>query len=181
MTTAANINDQLEIFNEEQINRLVDVLGDILKSKISRPQQIAETFADKVEQKTEEQIEKKVTAYKKKINKVEYINNCFRVAIEDQFNPEMVELIINCLDKGRKANDWGCMMAVYGKIKDNHKRQLILAISALYRLQFIDKATKDKQIRGRMYVLQSQLRYATICDECGKIAKDITQFLESKL
>ena len=182
MTDIKNI--EVENYSPEQIDRLVNLLSDLLKGKIVQnaepaPQPPA-SFAERVDQKAEEQIEKKVKVYKKRINKVEYLNNCFRVAIEDHFDAEMTDLIVKSLDQGRKAGDWACMLSVYGKIKDHHKRQLILALSALYRMQFIDQNTKNDKQRKRLYQLRSQLKYATICDTCGMIAREVTQYLESK-
>lgn len=182
MTSIKNI--EVENYSAEQIDHLVSLLSELLKGKITQNAEPAprqpQTFAERVDQKAEEQIQKKVKNYKKKINKVEYLNNCFRVAIEDHFDSDMTDLIIKSLDQGRKAGDWACMLSVYGKIKDHHKRQLILALSALYRMQFINQNTKDEKQRKRLYQLRSQLKYATICDTCGMIAREVTQYLERK-
>lgn len=165
-------------FTQDQANSLIELLSQVLNS--STVPQEPQTFAEKVDQKAEESIQTKVSKYKKRINKVEYINNCFRIAIQDYFDEAMVDFIIKNLDEGRKANDWGNMIRVYNKIKDNHLRQLVLAMSALYRLQFIDKATKDRKIRTRISQLRSQVKYATICDTCGMIAREVTEYLEAK-
>ena len=161
----------------QQIDSLIALLDEMKQEKQQEPV----TFAERVKATAQDTIEEKVNQYKTYLERVEHINATFKVAIENTFSEELVNFIIQKLDEGRKHSDWSTMNAVYHKIENLHQRQLVLALSALYRLQFLDLSSADKKTKTRISQLRSQIKYATLCDHCGSIAKEITEYLQTKV
>lgn len=167
----------MKTLTTQQIERLIELLDEMKQEKQQEPI----TFAERVQATAEQTIDQKVNEYKTYLEKVEHINATFKVAIENTFSEELVNFIIQKLDEGRKHSDWSTMNAVYHKIENLHQRQLVLALSALYRLQFLDLSSADKKTKTRISQLRSQIKYATLCDHCGSIAKEITEYLQTKV
>lgn len=155
---------QIQLSNN-QIDAILNLLTVI---KDQNEQQFNKT----VDQTAADIVNAKVEKLKAKLDRISKINAAFLVALSQHFDPEFSDFIVTKLDQGREANDWACMMQVYSKIKNLHDRQLVLGISALYRMQFKP---------GAHPALKSQLKYAMACDHCGSIAQKIIGYLKTQL
>lgn len=96
-------------------------------------------------------------------------------SIRGFLDPDVVEIISLGLQKGRYNNNLRHMNSVYFKYKENIKiRQVLKLVIAVYRYNrnLLDDK-KDPSFYVSVSSLKSQIKYATICTQCGEIAKQI--------
>jgi len=90
-----------------------------------------------------------------------------------QLGDEIAKKVVNLLEHCRSGSwsDFSPFVAAYRWVNgDIEKRQLLKTISAIYRFKFHKGATN-------YYSLKSEIKYATICPHCGKIANALVQRL----
>jgi hypothetical protein len=86
---------------------------------------------------------------------------------------EIAKKVVNLLEYCRSGRytDFSPFVAAYRWVNgDIEKRQLLKTVSAIYRFKFHKGATN-------YYALKSEIKYATICPHCGKIANALVQRL----
>ena len=89
---------------------------------------------------------------------------------------ELSEKIINKLEKCANSNypDFRYFIGMYRELADNiEHRQLVKTLSAIYRFKF----GRYMYPESAKCALKSEIKYATICPHCGKIANALVQRL----
>lgn len=73
--------------------------------------------------------------------------------------------------------DFGPFVAAYRWVgNDIEKRQLLKTVSAIYRYKFSPR----EHTNSYQYALKSEIKYATICPHCGKIASVLVDRLKKE-
>ena len=92
----------------------------------------------------------------------------------EQLSKKVVDLLEYC----RKGYaDFGPFVAAYRWVgNDIQKRQLLKTVSAVYRYKF----TPKEYTNSYQYSLRSEIKYATICPHCGKIANTLVDRLKKE-
>lgn len=133
---------------------------------------ILSEFEEQVNFRTQEILNQKI----QKLRRTEQINSAFFIAIEAELGSEIAHYVVyECLNKGRLSCDYRTINSAYKKVEGNfHHRNMLKAISALYRMQFTD----DKLT---IYNLRTIVKHHTACDHCGTIAKKVQEYLDKNL
>lgn len=86
---------------------------------------------------------------------------------------EIAKKVVNLLEYCRKGYaDFSPFIAAYRWVNgDIEKRQLLKTVSAVYRYKFGHNRASNQ------YALRSEIKYATICPHCGKIANALVMQL----
>ena len=86
---------------------------------------------------------------------------------------DVAKKVVNLLEYCRKGYaDFSPFIAAYRWVKgDIEKRQLLKTVSAIYRYKFGHNRASNQ------YALRSEIKYASICPHCGKIANAFVQQL----
>jgi hypothetical protein len=86
---------------------------------------------------------------------------------------EIAKKVVNLLEYCRKGYaDFSPFIAAYHWVNgDIEKRQLLKTVSAIYRYKFGHNRASNQ------YALRSEIKYATICPHCGKIANALVMQL----
>ena len=94
------------------------------------------------------------------------------------FGVQLANKVVNLLEYCRKGySDFGPFVAAYRWVgNDIEKRQLLKTVSAIYRYKFAPR----EYTNSYQYSLKSDIKYATICPHCGKIAKTLVERLKEE-
>ena len=94
-------------------------------------------------------------------------NAFLEVELTPYFGAKGATFIVDKLKLSLKCNNFVYLIPAYKLAKgDLHKRQLLKAVSAVYRYKF---GVYD--LRSSKYSLKSEIKYAKACDHCGKLAQ----------
>ena len=94
------------------------------------------------------------------------------VELTPYFGSAGATFIVSKLKLGRDCNDFRYLIPAYRLVKgDIEKRQLLKTISAVYRYKFGGYKNPEK------YSLRSEIKYAKVCDHCGKLAQTLVNRL----
>ena len=91
---------------------------------------------------------------------------------------QLASKVVNLLEYCRKGyTDFSPFVAAYRWVgNDIEKRQLLKTVSAIYRYKF----TPKEYTNSYQYSLRSEIKYATICPHCGKIASALVDRLKAE-
>lgn len=91
---------------------------------------------------------------------------------------QLATKVVNLLEYCRKGyTAFGPFVAAYRWVgNDIEKRQLLKTVSAIYRYKFAPR----EYTNSYQYSLKSEIKYATICPHCGKIAKTLVERLKEE-
>lgn len=91
---------------------------------------------------------------------------------------KLAKKVVNLLEYCRKGYaDFGPFVAAYRWVgNDIEKRQLLKTVSAIYRYKFSPR----EHTNSYKYSLKSEIKYATICPHCGKIASVLVDRLKQE-
>ena len=130
----------------------------------------------KIKEQTDKRIAERMAIAQQKIEEVARINATFQVILEDSLGAAASEQIVRMLDKSRMSNNtFHQFVGAYtlpGIKNDLHKRNLLMVVSAIYRLKVKDLSKSQRAS------LRSIVKYHTLCDHCGNIAKELVNRLE---
>lgn len=100
-------------------------------------------------------------------------NELVLAELSPQLGDEIAKKVVNLLEYCRKGYaDFSPFCAAYRWVNgDIEKRQLLKTISAIYRFKFGHNRASN------YYALKSEIKYATICPHCGKIASALVMRL----
>jgi len=100
-------------------------------------------------------------------------NEIVLAELTPQLGDEIAKKVVNLLEYCRKGYaDFLPFNAAYRWVKgDIEKRQLLKTVSAIYRFKFGHNRSSN------YYALKSEIKYATICPHCGKIANALVMQL----
>jgi len=90
-----------------------------------------------------------------------------QVELTPYFGNKGAKMISDKLNRSRAIGDFRYFIPVYQELVkgDLQKRQLLKAISAVYRYKFGGYKNPEQ------YSLRSEIKYAAACPECGHLAK----------
>lgn len=90
-----------------------------------------------------------------------------QVELTPYFGTKGAKLISDKLNRSRAIADFRYFIPVYQELVkgDLQKRQMLKAISAVYRYKFGGYKNPEK------YALRSEIKYAAACPECGALAQ----------
>lgn len=95
-----------------------------------------------------------------------HFDSFLTVELTPFFGAKESKMIVDRLIRCRKLGDFRYLIPTYKLVKDDlKKRQLLKAVSAVYRYKFGGYKNVDK------YSLRSEIKYASACHECGELAK----------
>jgi hypothetical protein len=98
-----------------------------------------------------------------------------QVELTPFFGAKSAKLIVDKLNRSRAIGDFRHFTPVYKLVEsDIEKRQLMKAVSAVYRYKFGGFRTSDK------YSLRSEIKYAKACPHCGALAQTLVNRLISE-
>ena len=100
-------------------------------------------------------------------------NELVLAELSPQLGNEIAKKVVGLLEYCRKGYaDFSPFVAAYRWVDgDIEKRQLLKTVSAIYRFKFGHNRTSN------YYSLKSEIKYATICPHCGRIANALVQRL----
>ena len=100
-------------------------------------------------------------------------NEIVLAELTPQLGDEIAKKVVNLLEYCRKGYaDFSPFIAAYRWVNgDIEKRQLLKTVSAIYRFKFGHNRSSN------YYALKSEIKYATICPHCGKIANALVMQL----
>lgn len=144
-------------------------LKSLIAALTAQVQEEPENFESKVDNRTEAVVAQRLKA----IERFERVNSVFFVALEQHLDQDTANLVVECLDRGRKSNNYSSMMKAYRAVgTDIHKRNMLRMVSAIYRKHFTT---------GKTYQLDSIIKYASSCDHCCDLAIKLQQYLNTNL
>lgn len=100
-------------------------------------------------------------------------NELVLAELSPQLGDEIAKKVVGLLEYCRKGYaDFSPFVAAYRWVDgDIEKRQLLKTVSAIYRFKFGHNRASN------YYSLKSEIKYATICPHCGRIANALVQRL----
>ena len=157
--------------NPEQIQLLINLLASAQEQQ-STP---VVTFEEQVQTRAQQVVRERIERMEKRLEPFERVNACFFLALEPHIGEAFAKFVVDSLDEGRRTNNYSTMVKVYAKIaKDMHRRNMIKAVSAIYRKHF---CSPDK--RHYRYQMDSIIKYATACPHCGDLAQKVQTYLDA--
>ena len=105
-------------------------------------------------------------------------NEVVLAELTPHFGAQLASKVVNLLEYCRKGyTDFSPFVAAYRWVgNDIEKRQLLKTVSAIYRYKF----TPKEYTNSYQYSLKSEIKYATICPHCGKIASTLVDRLKQE-
>jgi hypothetical protein len=152
-------------FTQDQVKTLIQILS-------AQVQEPVDSFEQKIEDRTIEVLNKRM----KNLEKIEKFNALFVIALEPHLGLELAEFVVDCLNEGRKDNNrYYSFLRAYPKVRgDIHKRAMLRMVRALYQRHYTDPA--DKAIVSK---LNSEIKYASACDHCGNLARQVQDYVQN--
>jgi hypothetical protein len=105
-------------------------------------------------------------------------NELVLAELTNHLGDKIAKKVVNLLEYCREGYvDFSPFVAAYRWVgNDIEKRQLLKTVSAIYRYKF---APRD-YTNSYQYSLKSEIKYATICPHCGKIANALVESMKKE-